>query len=595
MATIQHHKQKFNKAWEDIFFACIANRTVCVLCGFEPICVEKYIVKRHYELKHSKDYSTYEGHEKSALIEALRLVYQQRFEAISDTSDDEEDKQRAIRASYAISHLIAKHSKPFTDGVFIKECMLAAVKSFKNALTSKDINNIPLSRNMVKSRIVTIACSIEEKLRRLLDTCTYFSLCLDESTDIRHVSQLSIFIRIVQEDFSCIEEILDFVPLHGTTTGLDIFKALESTLNKFNCDFTKCSCIVTDGAKSMTGSKIGLFGQLRQRNLTFPLLHCAIHQEALCGKSVKLSNAIQTVTAIINTIKGGNKSLLHRKFQSFLEEYDAVYKDVPLHCEVRWLSAGKTLQKFFAVRKEIYCFIQEMCIPKLNTFKSFFEDTESLCELAFITDLTFHLNTLNLKLQKKNQTISELVSNVDSFHTKLKLFKTHLEQENLFFFPSCSLLVAEHETQCDFTKYIHFIDELIAQFDRRFLDFEMLRKDLILFESPRNVPIVEQDVDLQSELCDLQNDISLKFRPETGVEFFKILCNVKYPQLRKFGMKIFSMFGSTYLCETSFSKMKNIKSSARSSLTDVSLSSLMRVNSSSICVDVSSITHARNK
>jgi hypothetical protein len=271
MATMQHHKQKFHKAREDIFFACIANRTVCVLCGFEPTCVEKYIVKRHYELKHSKDHSTYKGHEKSALIEALRLVYQQRFEAISDTSDDEEDKQPAIRASYAISHLIAKHSKPFADGDFIKECMLAAVKSFKNALTSKDINNIPLSRKTVKSKIVTTACSIEEKLRRLLDKRTYLPPCLDESTDIRHVSQLSIFIRIVQEDFSCIAEILDFVPLHGTI-GTDIFRALESTLKKFNCDFTKCSCIVTDGAKSMTGSKIGLFGQLRQRNLTFTSL-----------------------------------------------------------------------------------------------------------------------------------------------------------------------------------------------------------------------------------------------------------------------------------------------------------------------------------
>ena len=135
-----------------------------------------------------------------------------------------------------------------------------------------------------------IACSIEEKLKSLLATCTYFSLCLDESTDVRHVSQLSIFVRIVQDDFSCTEEMLDFVPLHGTTTGIDIYRALEITLKTFHCDFSKCSCIVTDGAKSMVGSKIRLLGQLKQRNLKFPLLHCIIHQKALCGNSMKLSS-----------------------------------------------------------------------------------------------------------------------------------------------------------------------------------------------------------------------------------------------------------------------------------------------------------------
>jgi len=88
------------------------------------------------------------------------------------------------------------------------------------------------------------------------------------------------------------------------------------------------------------------------------------------------------------------KFLLHRKFQNFLKEYDATYKDVPLYYEVRWINAGKILQKFFSMRKEIYLFIQEMHIAKLDSFKSFFEDIESLCELAFMTDLTCHLNIL---------------------------------------------------------------------------------------------------------------------------------------------------------------------------------------------------------
>ena len=54
----------------------------------------------------------------------------------------------------------------------------------------------------------------------------------------------------------------------------------------------------------MIGSKNGFFGQLKQRDLKFPVLHCIIHQEALCGRDVKLSTAMQTVTKITNLIKG---------------------------------------------------------------------------------------------------------------------------------------------------------------------------------------------------------------------------------------------------------------------------------------------------
>lgn len=240
------------------------------------------------------------------------------------------------------------------------------------------------------------------KLKLLLKSCSFFSLCLDESTNNRHVSQLSIFARIVQRDFSYVEELLDFVPLHNRTTGDDIFKAVNQTLEKFDIDFSKCSSIVTDGAKSMIGSKNGLNSQIKQRDLKFPVIHCIIHQEALCGKVVKLSIAMKTVTKIINIIKGGHKFLSHRQFQHFLEEHNAIYTDVPLCSEVRWLSAGKCLEKFFAIRKEIYLFLQEKFSENHDELKSFFENLDSLCELALITDLTNHFNILNLKLQKTN-------------------------------------------------------------------------------------------------------------------------------------------------------------------------------------------------
>lgn len=110
---------------------------------------------------------------------------------------------------------------------------------------------------------------------------------------------------------------------------------------------------------------------------------------------------MQTVTKVINLIKGGNKFLSHRKFQQFLIDHNAGYTNVPLHCEIRWLSAGHCLEKFFAIRKEILFFLQELSISKYEEFKSFFENLKSPSELAIITDLTNQFNILICSCKKR--------------------------------------------------------------------------------------------------------------------------------------------------------------------------------------------------
>lgn len=200
-----------------------------------------------------------------------------------------------------------------------------------------------------------------------------------------------------------------------------------------------------------------------------------------------------------------------------------------------------------------------------------------------------------MQLQKANQNISQLITHIDSFRRKLILLKNHLEKDSFHFYPCCQILFNEYGINYNFKEHVYIFGEIINQFNTRFNDFSTLRNDLILFESPLTVQIEEQNLQYQEELCTLQNDFSLKSRSEKGVEFLKILNRSIYPNLRNFGLRIFSMFGSTYLCECSFSKMKNIKTDKRSSLNDATLSSLMRTSSSSIDIDIASLVHSHKK
>lgn len=99
-----------------------------------------------------------------------------------------------------------------------------------------------------------------------------------------------------------------------------------------------------------------------------------------------------------------SKGLKHREFQAFLEETDAEFKDVPYHTEVRWLSRGRSLERFLSLRKYIEMFVNDK-MPELKTkngklVSSIFLDPEWLLDLAFLVIITQHLNSLNIRVQR---------------------------------------------------------------------------------------------------------------------------------------------------------------------------------------------------
>ncbi|XP_072389291.1 general transcription factor II-I repeat domain-containing protein 2A-like [Diabrotica undecimpunctata] len=469
-------------------------------------------------------------------------------------------------------------------------------KAFGDSKMAEKFESVPLSHQTIQRRIVAMGEQVEKSMLSLVKKSSYFSLCLDESTDQTDVSQLLIFVRTTFDDFTSKEELFDMCPLYGTTKGKDIYEAVKKTVDRIG-DFDKCSAIATDGAPSMTGKKIGLVGLLRENGVTCPTIHCIIHQGALCGKSVKEDQVFQTVIKITNMIRGGNRSLLHRQLKQFLVETEAEYGDLLMYNHVRWLSAGKCMERFFAIRKVIPAFLNKYVSSDTTELEEKFKDPEFLRQLAFITDLTNHLNMLNLSLQGRNQTVSDLIGMINGFRNKLNVFKRALEKNNLTHFPSCLQIAEEFngEENIDFSSCISQIEQVIDEFNTRFEEIESLKSSVLLYNNPLGATIDDQPPNLQLELCDLQADMFLITRQEKGPEFFKLLSKEKFPNLRDFGLKMTSMFGSTYTCESAFSSMKYIKNKNRSNLIDSSLRHLMRVSTTELEVDISSLVDEANR
>ena len=126
---------------------------------------------------------------------------------------------------------IVKYNKPFSDGEFIKECLLDATNILCPEQNNK-FDSITLSRRTVVRRVEKIS---EDLTLQLQDTSKHFlwySLALDESTDVQDTAQLLIFIRGINNSFKLFEELLSVESIKDTTTGLDIFNAVSSCIER---------------------------------------------------------------------------------------------------------------------------------------------------------------------------------------------------------------------------------------------------------------------------------------------------------------------------------------------------------------------------
>ena len=263
--------------------------------------------------------------------------------------------------------------KPFTDGEFIKECMInVAAQLFPDKPDiQRAFKDISLSARTIARRADMLSSNIKDQLDEDIRKSEFVSLALDESTDITGSAQLCIFIRYVFENSIMKEELLDMVPLPKTTTGQDINDALIEVLKKHQKHLEpldKISSITTDGAASMVGKNKGAIALLRKTNLLsdFKAYHCLLHQQSVCAKHVAVEDVMSTVVKIINYIRA--QPLHCREFRLLLDEYNNEYGDLLLHTEVRWLSRGYVLKRFSECLPQILTFLIEKKkeFPALN-------------------------------------------------------------------------------------------------------------------------------------------------------------------------------------------------------------------------------------
>ena len=125
------------------------------------------------------------------------------FTKKSDNADN------LLRTSYIVSEKNAKHSKNYSDGEFVKDCLIVVVECLCPE-KRKDFDNISLPRKTITRHIEELATNIESTLKELASKFVYYLLAIDESTDITSTAQLAVFVRGIDQEFNISKKCLAF-------------------------------------------------------------------------------------------------------------------------------------------------------------------------------------------------------------------------------------------------------------------------------------------------------------------------------------------------------------------------------------------------
>lgn len=198
-------------------FTEVKGKPVCLLCGESLAVMKEYNLRRHHQTsqKNSDKDKNMDMEQRLQKVEELKRGLKSRQALFTYAKSQNE---AAVKASFIVAEEVAKSARPFTEGEFIKNCMLKicdAVCPDKRQLFS----NVSLSRNTVAERVDQLSTNLKEQLVGKGKDFIAYSLAVDESTDTSDIAQLSIFFRGVDSSLSITEELLALRPMHGTTTG----------------------------------------------------------------------------------------------------------------------------------------------------------------------------------------------------------------------------------------------------------------------------------------------------------------------------------------------------------------------------------------
>ncbi|KAL4120790.1 hypothetical protein QTP88_013411 [Uroleucon formosanum] len=465
-------------------------------------------------------------------------------------------------------------------------------------------------RGMSKSiRNDLISCISEfliNQIKNEIKQCKFYSIQIDDTTDISQKTQCSIIIRYVTDKSELVERFLGFHNVSEDRTAQGLFNLVNSVLHEFDIE-NKLVGQCYDGACVMSGHLTGLQARVKEVAPNALFTHCLAHRLNLvlqhgCSINAKCRIFFANLTGIAAYFHNSTSCT------NFVDTI--VGKRIPQFVQTRWSSRSKILH---TIVNEWSGFINVFdCISKDPKSSS-----ESICgaighfknlktfEFAFLAlvfnDIFIYTDNLFNILQNKSFDVEFCLRKINITYDLIN--KKRNEPEFLKLFNQAVTLTKppkatrnESNNQSNFKiLFYEIIDNILMQLNTRFQDTNKLLflqlADVTKFKEYSCTFPVNALNNLKSTYPNIFYNINT-----LKVELEVLYSDVKYqnllhiydmvkiieqdalkdilPEAYKLFILILTILSTSVSNERSFSCLKRIKTCSRNSISQVRLSSL---------------------
>jgi len=341
-------------------------------------------------------------------------------------------------------------------------------------------NTFPGSSKSVQNDLIScISEFLINHIKREIRQCTFYSIQIDNITNISQKTQYSIIIRYVTDKSELVERFLGFHNVSEDSMAPGLFNLIYSVLHEFDVK-NKLVAQYYDGACVMSGNFTDLQAKVKEIAPNALFTHCLAHKLNLalqqgCSVNVKCRIFFANLTGIA--------AYFHNCTSRINIVDDIVGKPIPQFAQTRWSSKSKILhilvnewfgfiKVFDFISKDPNSSSESICgaIGHLKTVKSF---EFAFLALIFSDIFTLTDNLFNILQNKSFDTeycIKKIQLTCDLINNKKN------ESEFLIFFNKAGLLTKspkatknDSKNQTIFKKlFFEIIDNILMQLNIRF-------------------------------------------------------------------------------------------------------------------------------
>ena len=378
-------------------------------------------------------------------IHKRKLTEMDRNSRIDSFVLDKAHAKKVTSAELMMSQFITAHNLPFQAADHLSDLFTSM---FPDSRIATDFR----CKHTKTKAIICDALDphLKEPILELAKAAPFNLLCDESNERGDQVKLLTILVRLYDPAGGMV------VTRHIDTVGITdlsaegIFTALKTALEARQLPFSNLMSFTSDTCNVMKGKKNGVIAKLRTLQPRIIDIDCVCHLVSLCVKTATKQLPLKVDELLVDIYYHFRYSVKRiTSLQEYADFCTIEYKSILKHCETRWLSLRKSIQRTIHMWDPLCSYFQSHCHVekpgKVRTINGILQQPQTKLWLCFLSNTLAVFDKFNVFFQ---------TSSTATIH------KLHGESERLlrtvlsFFIKPCVIL----QNSCDLTA-VDYADE----------------------------------------------------------------------------------------------------------------------------------------